>query len=280
MKKHAITLALAALLLSACGDDPTLSPSPSPSPTPSTSTSNTGSEQLLALYFVNDTPRGPRLFREFQQIPVSTSRLEAAVSAVIGGRAPRDPDYSTLWPKDATVASLSIDGDTAIIDLSFSSLNVGAEGEARAIDQVVWTATAAEPAIKSVRFLRSGKQVESFAGHVDTTGSFSRQPSYEVLAPIWITSVNDGDTVSGKTLVFSGLAQVFEANVQWQVLQNGKVVIERFTTAGEAAPARAPWKVEVKNLPSGTYTIRAFALSAEDGSLFAQDTKRITYKAP
>jgi hypothetical protein len=278
MNKHVITLALAALLLTACADDPTVNPTPTPST--STSSSSTAAEQVLALYFVNDTPQGLRLFREFQQIAVATSRMEAAISAVIGGKSPLDPDYVTLWPKDATLESLSIDGDTAIIDLNFSALNVGAEGEQRAIDQIVWTATAAEPAIKSVRFLRSGKQVESFAGHVDTSAKFSRQLTYEALAPIWITSVNDGDTVTGTNLVFSGLAQVFEANVQWQVLKDGKVVVERFTTAGEAAPARAPWKVEVKNLPSGDYTIRAFALSPKDGSLFAEDTKRITYRAP
>jgi len=275
MRKHAITVLIAAALLAGCAQDPTVSPSPSPT-SPTTSSQ---AQELLALYFVSETAQGPRLYREFQKVTITTSRMEAALNAVLSGNAPIDPDYSTLWPVDAVVEQVSLEGSTATIDLSFSALNVGAEYEQRAIDQLVWTATAAEPSVTRIRLLRSGKQVETFAGHVDTTRTFARQPHYEVLAPIWITSVEHGGQINGE-FTFGGLATVFEANLLWEVRKDGRVIKKGFTTAAEAGPARAPWEVELTGLPSGVYTLRAYANSMEDGSLFAQDTKEITYTAP
>jgi hypothetical protein len=271
----AITLVLA---LTACAQDPTINPTPTTT-TSTSSSSSTDDGELLALYFVGETPQGPMLYREFHRIPVTTSRIETALNAVLATTPPDDPDYLTLWPKDASVESISRDGSTAIIDINFSALNVGSAYEMRAIDQLVWTATAADPNVTSVRFLRSGKQVESFAGHVDTTGTFARQAQYEVLAPIWITSIENGGTLSG-AFTFGGLATVFEAALLWEVSQDGRVVKKGYTTAAEAGPARAPWQVTITGLPSGTYLLRAYATSAKDGSLFAEDTKTITYTAP
>lgn len=275
MGKHVITGVVAALLLVGCAQDPTLSPSPT---TTSPTTSSSSAEEVLALYFVADTVQGPRLFREFQRVPVATSRIEAAVNAVLSGK-PLDPDYLTLWPEDARVENVTRNGATATIDISFSALNVGAEFEQRAIDQIVWTATAAEPGITGIRLLRSGKEVESLAGHVDATATFKRGPHYDVLAPIWITSIQEGGTLTGD-FTFTGLATVFEANVQWEIRQGDRIVKSGFTMASEGAPARAPWSVTVTGMPSGSYTLRAYANSMKDGSLFAEDTKEIFYTAP
>lgn len=256
------------LALVGCSQSPTID---GPSPTPSSSTSTT--EKAVAQYYVGDTARGFRLFREFHRANVGPSPIESALTLLFTTQ-PFDPDYTNLWPKGSKVNSVVIAGATATVDLSFPPLNVGAESEARAIDQLVWTATAADPSVTEIKFLKDGKSVESFAGHVDTQGTFKRGLTYEVLAPIWITSAEEG-TVMTSPLTIGGLAQTFEANVQWQVIQNGKVVAQGATTAAEAAPARTPWEVKVTNLKPGVYTIRAFESSAKDGSLVVQDTKKI-----
>lgn len=251
------------LLLSAC------SASTSPSPKPSSSQSF----KAIALYFVGDTAQGMRLYREFHKGETADSSIANALNLLFRSK-PLDPDYANLWPRDAKVTKVSTDADLATIDLSFSSLNVGAESEMRAIDQVVWTATAADTSIKRIELRRDGKKVETLAGHVDTRGTFTREATYEVLAPVWITSVQEGDSTT-VPLTFGGVAQTFEANVEWQVLQGKKIVARGATTAEEAAPARTPWKVTVANLKPGSYTIRAFTSSAMDGSLVAEDTKSI-----
>ena len=50
--------------------------------------------QLVPAYFVGDTPRGDRLFREFDEVPVGDP-LQAALDRI--ERPPSDPDYRTPW---------------------------------------------------------------------------------------------------------------------------------------------------------------------------------------
>ena len=96
-------------------------------------------------------------------------------------------------------------------------LNVGAEGEQRAIDQIVWTLIEFAPEVKSVAFTVNGKTVESFAGHVDTTAAFERAIGYEVLNPIQISSINQGAELTSPVTI-SGQSCTFEANVVWRAL--------------------------------------------------------------
>ena len=50
----------------------------------------------MPIYFVGDTPQGPRLFREFQQVEADNPLAEA-VALMTAGDA-NDPDYGTLYP--------------------------------------------------------------------------------------------------------------------------------------------------------------------------------------
>jgi hypothetical protein len=226
------------------------------------------------LYFVSDTPRGLKLFAEEQ---ISSDfydlKLQVISDLVSGKVTPLDPDYTNLWGGTNTVNSVSVDGSVATVDLGEISLNVGAEGEQRAIDQIVWTLTSLAPEVKSVAFTVNGEQVESFAGHVDTTAQFSRAIDYEVLNPIQITSLNDGAKLVSPITV-SGQACTFEANVVWKLLKDGKVFKEGFTTATSGCPDRGDWNISFENLEPGEYVIQAVEYSAEDGSLFAKDDKK------
>jgi len=97
----------------------------------------------------------------------------------------------------------------------------------------------------------------------------------EVLSPVLIESPADEATVSSPVRV-TGTSDTFEANVQWQVLRDGKVVDEGFTSGGTMGE-RGPFQFTV-DLPPGTYTARAYATSAEDGRLVAEDTKTFTVR--
>ena len=232
----------------------------------------------VKLYFVADTPRGLKLFSE-----VRTSsdfydlNLQVLSDLVSGKVAPLDPDYSNLWGGTNTVNSVTINGSVATVDLGAISLNVGAEAEQRAIDQLVWTLTEIAPEVKSVAFTVDGKTVESFAGHVDTTVVFERAIGYEVLNPIQISSLNEGVDLTSPVTI-SGQACTFEANVVWKLLQGDIVVKEGFTTATSGCPDRGDWSISIDNLEAGQYTIQAVEYSAEDDSLFAIDDKKFTVK--
>lgn len=231
--------------------------------------------RALAQYWVADTSRGFRLYREFARLEVTPDPITAALRSLVSSQ-PRDSDYTSLWPVDTTINSVVVDGHEATIDLSFDKLMVGAEGESLAIAQFVWTVTAADPSITEVWFTVDGRKVESLAGHVDASSSFVRAPAYEVVSPVWITSPEEGSRANANGFTLSGLASTFEANVVWKVFQGGKLIRQGSTTALGAAPAWTPWSVTIDGLTPGEYQFAAMEFSAMNGSLVAQDTKNVT----
>jgi hypothetical protein len=239
-------------------------------------TENSDDKTSVKMYFVADTPRGFKLFSEIRQFgPADDLNLKVISDLVSGKIAPLDSDYANLWGGTNTGNSVRITESVATVDLGEISLNVGAEGEQRAIDQIVWTLTELVPSVTSVTFTVNGETVESFAGHVNTTGQFQRAIDYEVLNPIQISSINEGD-VMAVPLNISGQACTFEANVVWKLTQNGVVIKEGFTTATSGCPDRGDWSISFKDLEPGEYKIQALEYSAEDGSLFAFDDKKFT----
>ena len=259
------------LLLSGCSSAPTAPPTP----TPSASTTPAVVTKAFAQYWVADTVKGFRLYREFVPLEITPEPIMTSLKALIAGT-PKDSDYVSLWPKETKINSVVVVGNTATVDLTLGKMNVGSEAESMAIAQLVWTATAAQTSVKHIAVTVDGKTVESIAGQVDATKPFSRGLTYEVLAPVWITSPPEDAQLSAVGFKLSGMASTFEANVAWKVFQNGKLVQQGSTTAAQAAPAWAPWSVAIKGLLPGKYMFIAMEYSPKDGSLVAQDTKNAT----
>ena len=265
-----VTILATVILITFSGCSESTTPSTSSTPTPSGSPAM--STKALAQYWVADTSRGLRLYREFVQINPAPDAITAALRELVSQK-PIDSDYLSLWPQGTTINSVKVSGDSAIVDLTFPKLNLGSEAESLAIAQLVWTATAAEPTVKRVSLTVDGKKIESLAGHIDASKAFTRGLTYEVLAPIWITSPAENQKVAANGFTLGGMASTFEANVVWKVVKDGVLIQEGSTTAQAAAPAWKPWSVVIKDLKPGRYQFFAMEFSAEDGSLVAQDTK-------
>ena len=79
---------------------PGTSPAPDPSPTEPTTPSTlppVTETFTAAVYYVGETPRGPRLYREFQALPGDGFvPLAPSVRAAVEGD-PEDPDYRSPW---------------------------------------------------------------------------------------------------------------------------------------------------------------------------------------
>lgn len=277
MKKSVISAILATsalIFLAGCSSSPKPIPTPSTTPTASASTAPTPpiNTKAYAQYWVADTARGFRLYREYVRLQITRDPIITSLRSLIAG-SPKDADYVSLWPKETKINSVVVVGNLATIDLTLGKMNVGSEAESMAIAQLVWTATAANTTVKRIQLTVDGKIAESIAGHVDATKPFSRGLTYEVLAPVWITYPEEGAMVKAQGFKLSGMASTFEANVAWKVFQNGKLVKQGSTLASEAAPAWKPWSVAIDGLAPGTYVFIALEFSPKDGSLVAQDTK-------
>jgi hypothetical protein len=278
-------LVVLALLLAGCSDsDPSPAavrtaapPSPSAVSSPSTEPSAPPSPRAAgtaarAIYYLRDSGRGPRLYREFHPRPATTGVLRDAVTAMLTER-PYDKDYTSLWEPSTRVLGVRLDGSTAVVDVSGDTAESahGAAAEEATLQQLVWTVTAADPKVKAVRLIVDGTPITSLWGHSDASGPMTRRSAAEVLGPVWLTA--PGTLKRGAR--FGGEATVFEATVSWEFRQGDRVVKSGHTNATTGAPGRGTWSA-VADVPPGSYVLRAYESSAEDGRPLHIDDKPVT----
>lgn len=249
----------------------TPTPSESPAPTPTDTPTPIPAEGDVYVYYVMDDPvAGPRLYRE-QRPNIGTDPISAALLTMFE-EPPLDPDYSSPWPDESTIAfNYNIKGDTVNLDLS-EFVSAGAATELAAVQQLVYTVTANDPSVKQVRITVNNEAPRS--GHADWSEPVARAPMVDVQGLIWLLGPTEGQAVSAPVQI-SGYGTAFEATVTWQIVdESGQVVAEDFTDAG-ANGEFGDFSDTVK-LEPGTYEIRAFESSAEDGRPLNTDTKTFT----
>jgi hypothetical protein len=239
--------------------------------------------QAVPVYYV-----GPRLvtggeaalFREFVRASVTTpttpeARARAAVSLAMAG-SPAGSSYERLW---AGVTLVGVDvGEADRITIRLSGPATVAPGDATlAVQQLVWTAQAAAgQGNVPVRFVLEDGSA-TVAGDLPASDDYVR-PTDEVevaglLAPLWVDNPARGQVLpAGSAITVKGQASTFEATLSWQLLRSATgetgetVVHDGFATASAGAPARGEFTFTLPPLAAGSYTIRVFEVSMQDGS--------------
>jgi hypothetical protein len=268
---------------SAPAGTPTQNVSPGPGDPSETATTETGErERAVPVYFVGETARGQKLYREFQRqevCPEVECLLKAAVVAAVNGD-PNDHDYRTLWPDGATVGKVSADDSTIVVDLASGvhdrPAGMSADDADLAVQQLVYSAQAAVGKGRlPVQLLIDGQHTDTVLG-VPASEPLAAADPNEALAPVQIDNPTNGATVD-RTFTVSGRAAAFEANVAWELTENGTVVDEGFTTAQECCTL-APYEFKV-TAPPGTYTLVVHDTDESgEGRPLNQDTKEIVVK--
>jgi hypothetical protein len=254
---------------------PTKGPSDSGSPDPDPTGTSGGpiaKPFTVAVYYVGDTPNGPRLYREFHKA-LGTTALDAALADATSVQ-PLDPDYRTDWPA-GIVASTAFDGvgsdgliQVTLADGSVHDRPAGmSKAEAQiAVEQLIYTAQAAMQTRAPVQFLLGDNPIDRVFG-VPTSEPLAQGKWDGVLSLMSVTAPEEGATVSG-SFEASGVASSFEATVHWQISQNGETVKEDFTTAAGWMDKLYPWtaQVDVSDLAPGTYTFVAMTDDPSGGA--------------
>ncbi len=101
------------------------------------------------------------------------------------------------------------------------------------------------------------------------------QPAWQVWGHVWITQPLENATVAASVDI-SGEASTFEGTVHWQILRNSGLLKQGSVTASHGAPDRGTWSVTVAGLAPGPYVVRAYEISAKDGSVTYMDDKMFT----
>ncbi|MGN6332073.1 MAG: GerMN domain-containing protein [Motilibacteraceae bacterium] len=257
---------------------PTPSPSVSASPTAAGAGSPTASASggALPVYYVADVAGQTRLYREFHApsaAPADAGR--AALEEMLHGE-PADPDYTSLWPRSTSVISYEVSDGTATVDLSAdaASASAGPEQTTASVQQLVYTLTAADPAVKRVRLLVGGQQVKTLWGHPVGDQPLQRAPALDVQGLIWIIDPAQG-TTSGSPVTVRVYGTAFEGNVVLKVFRGATEVESTFVTTAMGSFAEASTEID---LAPGTYSVRAYDENAEDGTLTERDSKDFTVR--
>lgn len=253
--------------------------SPASQPTGGTSTSPT----TVPVYLVGDTPSGPRLFREFQRVDAEMPGVAwtAAARLAVQG-ATVDPDYHSLWPASTHIRSVSRGEGSGLLEVRFDgAVPVGRPAgmtAARArlsLQQLVYTVQGAAQDTTPLVFRSGNRQLHRVLG-VRVPSVLRRAAADDVLAPVSITDPVQGATV-GRTFTVRGQAATFEANVQWELAVDGKVVQSGHTTATECCTL-SPYSFTVHARP-GSYTLVVHGEDASGtGRPVPQDTKQIAVR--
>ena len=251
---------------SSSATEPTEDPRESSDP-PSASASN--DRATVPVYFVAETPNGPRLFREFRQVE-SDNPLAEAVALMTAGDA-LDPDYFTLFPGGAfDDAGYSEPGQVLVARVADDSWAERPDGmtarEARlAVQQLVYTMQGVQGERLPV-IIQDANGPTSLFG-IDSAEGLKAAKQIDVLGLVNVTTPEEGSTVPD-TFTASGVASSFEATVPWEIRDgSGAVVADGFATAEGWMGKLFPWEteVDVSGLPAGAYTFVALTDDPSDG---------------
>jgi spore germination protein GerM len=257
---------------------------PSPTATvtvPSSAGSPTGTATSIVVpvyYLGRSAEPGDRhfLYREFRRVQAEGGSDPAAVAVqAMLSLPPLDPDYRSPWPVGASLVDLDRSGDTAVVMLSdqIAAHRTDAQTATLAAQQLVYTVTAADRTVHSVRLVVGGRETSSLFGHSVGTPPLSRAPEVEVVAPVWIIDPYEGAQV-GRTFTVHGTANVFEATVNYRVMRDGAEVRSGAVQASTGTGTRGEWSVQL-TLAAGQYVVEAFEVSAENGEPLFVDSKTV-----
>ena len=271
-------------------------PAPTSSSPSASSTTSSGPAQTvqatLPVYFVGpigDSKPTYKLFREFVRGNVAADqsaahKVKAALVLAINAQPYSNTDgYLQPW-SGQTIGDVQVTPQLITVDLANAGNPDAAltpEVRRLAVQELVWTATAAAQQTSPVRITVNGAPAKLF-GSIATDRAFQRPSSSESwrdLAPIWVDSpTRDQVLPAGTKVTVKGQATVFEANVAWDLQRGATTVKQGHATASIGAPERGQYSIDLGTLQPGSYTIHVWEPSAKDGSVAAERSVGFTVK--
>jgi Immunoglobulin-like domain of bacterial spore germination/Sporulation and spore germination len=209
--------------------------------------------RLVPAYFLGESPRGQRLFREFDRSP-GNDQLAAALTRI--QRPATDPDYTTAWSYGSLVSATVRDG---VIDVELGDANPDLAADGLPVQQVVYTLQGAVGERLPVQFLHEGDLV---------AGPIEALPQTEVLNQVMINDPTEGLEVHG-TFTARGAANSFEATVPWEIRDRERTVVKKgFATAAGNGDRLYAWqaRIDVRGLLPGFYTFVAMTDDPSGGA--------------
>jgi spore germination protein GerM len=243
-------------------------------PTTSAPLETTQASNKAPVYWIGRSNDSMFLYREFREVPEQDNPVTRALRVMMSEK-PLDPDFFTPWQNPKKLAT-SISGKNVItVDLSDDAFNsnVDAAMAERAVQQLVYTATAAGA---SAGLIDTGQQIEVVVlvdGHTDYVafnhvrlGSPTARSS-GMVAPVWIIDPQEATSLEDGQVKISGRSTVPGGKLRWEILRidgTAKTSYLNGTVAASTEAAQAGLFTFAVTLDPGDYEVRVSQL--QDGN--------------
>lgn len=289
----AATVVVATVVVQGLDDD-----RPEAPPVAGTSTTPPADEPTTSaagLYFLGESPSGPRLYREFQAVTPTTDPAQKVLFALqrltfdVG---PRDRDYWTLWPSNS-FAAVRVEDDRIVVELGTEAALQPSDSSADAwlgVQQAVYTADGALLESLPLAFEWNGAPAREVLGF-RVKALVDRNREFAVTAPVNVTDPTEGLVVEDGTFVANGTMSTNVRRVEWTLSLAGEVVREGAAThvdiegpdarATLGAPGWETEEIDVSDLAPGDYVFEVTALDVgqtSDSPAEYNDTRTITVR--
>lgn len=243
---------------------------------PSTSAplETTQSSNKAPVYWIGRSDTNVFLYREFRDVPEQENPVTRALRAMMSEK-PLDPDFFTPWQNPDNLATSISGKDVITVDVSEDAFNsnLDADTAVRAVQQLVYTATAAAA---SSGLIDSGQQIRVrilVDGHTDYVafkhvqlGALMARAS-GLVAPVWIIDPQENVEVANGSVKITGRSTLPGGRLGWQILKSegdgNKTPFLTGETTAATDPAQAGVFTLALTLPAGDYELRVSQSSAE-----------------
>lgn len=133
-----------------------------------------GQIMRVKVYYPDDS--GVRLVEVERRINVTHENEKYLAALEVLLETPNEENLTTIFPKNASIRSVTVEDGLAIVDLDSAMLKTmvgGSTGEEFLVGSIVDTLTSF-PEITQVKFLVDGREVETLKGHMDLSTPLER----------------------------------------------------------------------------------------------------------
>ena len=253
---------------------------------PSTSAplETTQSSNKAPVYWIGRSGSDVFLYREFRDVPDQENPVTRALRSMMSDK-PLDPDFFTPWQSPGKLATSISGKDVITVDVSEDAFNsnLDADMAARAVQQLVYTATAAAA---SSGLIDSGQQIRVrilVDGHTDymafdhiQLGALMTR-STGLVAPVWIIDPQENVEVPGGSVKITGRSTTAGGKLRWQILRSGPDGSTEPFLTGETTASPEQGQAGVFTLaltmPAGDYELRVAQAGTGGGPDQFEDTR-------